>query len=91
MTFRCSRPVVCFVGAVSASTAALDRGDKFAQYRQMDTVREVMRVDVDARRCGSYCTGPGDLWVPHPAERGQAVVLDSVGFGLSAERVFADV
>lgn len=79
------------VEVLSPSTAAFDRGDKFAHYRQVEALREYLLIDLDTRRCDLYRKGTDGLWVLHPAEPGQAVGLESVGLRLSAERVFAEV
>jgi Uma2 family endonuclease len=45
-----SEPVLV-VEVLSPSTAAFDRGDKFADYRALPSLREYLLIDVDRQRC----------------------------------------
>jgi len=76
---------------LSPSTAAYDRGAKFAAYRELPTLTEYLLVDLDTRRCDAFRKGADGLWVLHPFDAGQAVRLDSVGLDIAAEELFAEV
>ena len=79
------REPVLVVEVLSPRTAAYDRGDKFAAYRLLPSLREVLLVDPDSRRCDLYRKGADGLWVLHPFEPGQAVRLQSVNLHLGTE------
>lgn len=79
------------VEVLSPSTAAYDRGDKFAHYRLIDALQEYVVVDIDSRRTDIHRKGTDGLWVLHPFEAGQAVHLTSVALDISAEQLFAEV
>jgi Uma2 family endonuclease len=85
-----SEPVL-LVEVLSASTAAYDRGDKFAQYRRVSTLQEYMLVDIDTRSTDVYRKGADGLWVLHPFEAAQAVRLASVNLDITAQALFAEV
>jgi Uma2 family endonuclease len=85
------REPVLLVEVLSPATAAYDRGDKFATYRRLATLREYLLIDPDTRRCDLYRRGEGGLWVLHPAEPGQGVALASVGLDLGAAALWAEV
>jgi Uma2 family endonuclease len=85
------REPILLVEVLSPSTAAYDRGDKFAAYRRLPTLREYLLVDPDTRRCDLYRLGSEGLWVLHPSEPGQGMRLDSVGLDLSAAALWAEV
>ncbi len=85
------REPVLLVEVLSPGTAAYDRGDKFAAYRRLATLREYLLVDPDTRRCDLYRLGQEGLWVLHPGEPGQGLRLDSVGLDLSAAALWAEV
>lgn len=76
---------------LSPGTAAYDRGEKFAHYRQIPSLDEVAFIDVDSRRTDVYRKGGDGLWVLHPFDAGAAVTLASVALSLSAELLFAEV
>ena len=79
------------IEVLSPTTAAYDRGEKFARYRGIASLREYVLVDIDARSTDVYRKGGDGLWVLHPFDAGQAVALDSVGLEITADRLFAEV
>ena len=79
------------IEVLSPATAAYDRGEKFARYRTLASLREYALVDIDTRSVDVYRKGGDGLWVLHPFEAGEAVKLDSVGLEIAAERVFAEL
>jgi Uma2 family endonuclease len=88
---RVKREPVLVAEVLSPSTAAYDRGPKFADYRLLPTLREYLLVDVDTRRCDLYRKGADGLWVLHPSEPGAGLRLDSVDLDLTAEALWAEV
>ncbi len=85
------REPVLVVEVLSPGTAAFDRGDKFAAYRLLASLREYLLVDPDTRRCDLYRRGDDGLWVLHPFAPGDAVVLDSVALHLTADALWDEV
>jgi Uma2 family endonuclease len=79
------------IEVLSLSTAAYDRGEKFALYRGIASLMEIAFVDLDTRRTDVYRRGDGGLWVLHPFDPGQSVTLASVELTISAEALFAEV
>ncbi len=85
------REPVLLVEVLSPATAAYDRGDKFAAYRRLPSLREYLVVDTDTRRCDLYRLGDDGLWVLHPSEAGQGVKLASVALDLGAAALWAEL
>lgn len=85
------REPLLLVEVLSPSTAAYDRGEKFAAYRQLPSLREYLVIDTDSRRCDLHRLGDAGLWVLHPFEPGQTLELASVGLVLPAEELWAEV
>jgi Uma2 family endonuclease len=85
------REPVLVVEVLSPSTAAYDRGDKFADYRLLPTLREYVLVDTKSRRCDVYRKGTDGLWVLHPFDPGQALRLDSVALDIGADALWDEV
>lgn len=79
------------IEVLSPTTAAYDRGEKFARARSIASLREYVLVDIDARSTDVYRKGSDGLWVLHPFHAVQAVGLDSVGLEIAADRLFAEV
>lgn len=53
------------VEVLSDSTAAYDRGEKFALYRRLPSLREYVLVDVDSRRAESFRLNAAGHWELH--------------------------
>jgi Uma2 family endonuclease len=85
-----SEPVLV-VEVLSPGTAAYDRGDKFAAYRTLASLREYLLVDIDSRRSDLYRKGADGLWVLHPFNGNEAVQLASVDLTLGPEALWAEV
>lgn len=85
------REPVLVVEVLSPSTAAFDRGEKFADYRQLASLREYLLVDVTRRRCDLHRKGTDGLWVLHPTQGEDALVLASVELTLPAAHLWADL
>ncbi len=88
------REPVLLVEVLSPATAAFDRGDKFAAYRSLPSLREVLLVDPDLRRCDLFrrqAVDGGEAWVLHPSAPGEGVRLESVALALTAAALWAEV
>ena len=88
------REPVLLVEVLSPATAAFDRGDKFAAYRSLPSLREVLLIDCDLRRCDLFrrqALDAGEAWVLHPNAPGEGVELASVGLQLPAQALWAEV
>ena len=79
------------VEVLSPSTAAYDRGDKFAAYRQLPSLQEYLLVDVDRQRCDLFRKGADGLWVLHPSSTDEPVQLASVDLRITPADLWADL
>jgi Uma2 family endonuclease len=79
------------IEALSDSTAAFDRGAKFAAYRRLESLHEYLLVDIEARRLELY-RREGAHWLLLEAEPGNpALRLESVGVSLDPVEAFEDL
>jgi Uma2 family endonuclease len=76
---------------LSDSTAAYDRGGKFAAYRQLPSLREALFIDVARRVVDLYRRGGDGLWVLHPLQAGDVMALSSLGLSVPVDRIFDDL
>lgn len=79
------------IEVLSPSTAAYDRGGKFASYRLLPTLQEYAVVDIDARSIDLFRKAAGGLWVLHPGFGQDTVRFESVGLSLPLSECFADL
>lgn len=86
------REPMLVVEVLSPSTAAYDRGDKFAYYRMLPSLREYLLIDVASQRCDLFRKrGDDGLWVLHPSSTDEAVQLASVDLTITPEALWADL
>ncbi len=87
-----SKSAPSFIAEVlSPSTSAYDRGDKFASYRKLPSLREYLLIDTQRQSADLFRLGDNGRWVLYPHEAGQMVELDSVGLQLPIEDLYEDV
>jgi Uma2 family endonuclease len=79
------------VAVLSPSTEAYDRGEKFAHYRRLDSLRHYILVAQSSRRIEIF-SRVGDVWEFREAgEPGSALDLPAIGCILALDDVYADV
>ena len=76
------------VEVLSPSTQAWDRGQKFAWYRRLASLREYLLVDPDTREVSLFRRGDQGLFTLHDLTGAPAVELASIGCTLAADAVF---
>jgi Uma2 family endonuclease len=79
------------IEVLSDSTAAYDRGLKFAAYRQIATLKEYVLVDPDTRRVEVFRRNERDLFELHDQSGLAEMVLASVDLRLPMAEVFDGV
>ena len=81
-------PVV-IIEVLSDATEADDRGEKFAHYRRLASLREYVLVSQRARRLEVY-RRRDERWVLDEAGSGQTLRLESIDVALSVDEVYRD-
>ena len=76
---------------LSDSTAAYDRGKKFAAYRSLSDLQEYILIDPDARTLEIYRRTPENDWLLALNDSTRALVLRSLGVEIGLELVFEDL
>lgn len=76
---------------LSPSTAAYDRGEKFALYRSVVSLREYVLIDPDKKSVELYRRGDDGYWVLRDIVPDSPLELTSVGATVSWERLFRNV
>lgn len=79
------------VEVLSDSTAAYDRGAKFASYRQIPELQEYVLIDIAARGVEVFRRQPGNEWLLHDYAGEPDCRFDSVKLTLGLATVFEDV
>ncbi|MBW4650912.1 MAG: Uma2 family endonuclease [Kastovskya adunca ATA6-11-RM4] len=80
------------IEVLSDSTEAFDRGDKFADYQELDSLREYVLINTKRTRVECFRRNDEGLWVLQsytPEQR--AFRLDSIDFEGTLETLYEDV
>lgn len=79
------------VEVLSDSTEAYDRGEKFAHYRQLPSLREVLLISQRERRIESYRKGDDGVWSLREARSGEVLELGALaGVTLDVDLIYGD-
>jgi|SRR5690606_10438737 len=79
------------VEILSDSTEAYDRGEKFAHYRKLPSLREYVLVSQREPRIESYYKSPAGEWVLTEARAGETLAIRSLeGVRLETDAVYRD-
>lgn len=79
------------VEVLSESTAAFDRGAKFASCRLIDTLEEYVLVDLDARRVEAFRRNSEGRWELYEFTGDADVEFASIGVTLDAPTLYENV
>lgn len=79
------------VEVLSPSTAAYDRGDKFAAYRRLDSLKQYVLVDPDQRRIESYTRTPEGQWLLQDIAPESDLPVPSLELALPWARIFRNL
>jgi Uma2 family endonuclease len=86
-----TNPVV-LIEILSKSTEAYDRGEKFAQYRRLDSLKEYLLVAQDHYRIECFTRQPNGQWLLSEAIGPDGVIeLESIGCTLALSEVYDKV
>ena len=84
-----SHPILV-IEVLSDSTAAFDRGAKFAAYRKLESLQEYVLVDVAAQRVEVFRRNPENHWVLYDYEAGDTLELAALALKVEMSEVLDD-
>ncbi|MDP2903206.1 MAG: Uma2 family endonuclease [Methylovulum sp.] len=85
-----SQPVL-IVEVLSDSTAAYDRGNKFAAYRTLESLKEYVIIDIPSRRVECYRRTPENEWLLHDYLADELCPFPSLGVSMPLSEIFENV
>lgn len=90
-----TRDFICYpclvVEVLSSTTAAFDRGDKFAEYRSLETLQEYVLIDQEQMAVDCFRRNSEGFWVLYPYRKRDEVDLSSIDFRCVIESLYEDV
>jgi len=82
-----SQPTL-IIEVLSDSTVAFDRGDKFAAYRKLESLKEYVIVDIAPRRVECYRRTPENDWLMHEYLADDVCEFQSLGVSVPMAEIF---
>ncbi len=79
------------VEVLSPKTEAFDRGDKFSDYQQLETLQEYVLISQKRQRLDCFRRNAEGLWTLQFYYPGSEIYLKSVDFRISLDAVYEDV
>ncbi len=79
------------VEVLSPTTAAFDRGNKFADYRTLETLEEYLLINQEQMSVECFRRNNEGLWVLYPYQKGDEIYLGSIDFRSPIEILYEDV
>lgn len=79
------------VEVLSDTTEALDRGDKFADYRHLDSLQEYVLVSQTRKRVDCFRRNAEGQWVLYSYDEADDMHLASIDFRCAVAEVYEDV
>lgn len=79
------------IEVLSDSTAAYDRGAKFAAYRLLDSLQEYVLVDAERRSVEIFRRLPSNDWLLATGDSARGLVLAALELEIGLDEVFEDV
>lgn len=81
---------ILLVEVLSDSTEAYDRGEKFAHYRRIPSLREYVLLSQRERRIEVHRLNASGHWELHEAVGGESIELTSLGCRLTVDEIYRD-
>jgi len=82
---------ILIIEVLSDSTAAYDRGQKFALYRQIDALQEYALIDPERRTVEVFRRTETNDWLLATRDSERGLVLRSLNFEASLAAIFEDI
>jgi Uma2 family endonuclease len=87
--YKCYPSVI--VEVLSPSTEAFDRGDKFLDYQQIETLQDYLLISTSHYRVDCFRRNEAGLWVMQSYSPGQRLTIPSLTFETPLEAIYEDV
>lgn len=79
------------VEILNHNSAAYQRGPKFAAYRRIAAIREIVFVDIESLRVETYTRHTDGYWVLHDYSSDNEVHLNSLSLNVPLREVFCEI
>lgn len=87
--FKCYPSII--IEVTSPSTEALDRGDKFSDYQELETLQEYVLISQNRQRIDCFRRNAAGRWELYNYRENQQLELTAINFSCSLTDVYEDV
>jgi Uma2 family endonuclease len=88
-TYKCHPCLI--VEVLSPSTEGFDRGDKFADYQQLESLQEYVLISTQRQRADCFRRSPEGLWVMQSFLPASTIDLSSINVQVEINALYEDV
>lgn len=79
------------IEVLSDSTEAFDRGDKFADYRQLESLKEYVLISQKNKRIDTLYKNEDNQWLLQSYQESDRLILNSVEFSCFVSEIYEDM
>jgi Uma2 family endonuclease len=79
------------VEVLSPGTEAIDRGDKFNEYRTLESLQEYVLISASKPEVEVYRRGEGRMWLYYPYGGGDIIWFHSLSIEVPIEDIYANI
>lgn len=79
------------VEVLSDSTEAFDRGDKFADYRQLNSLKEYVLISQNTKRIDTFFKNEQDQWILTSYQESDRLILNTLDFSCLVSEIYEDI
>lgn len=88
---QCLANPVLIIEILSASPESYDRGEKFRQYKSIETFREYLLISSDSKNVTHFLKHNERFWLQSDYETGESVHISTLGFDLNIDDIYQGI
>lgn len=88
---QCLVNPVLIIGILSASTESYDRGEKFRQYKSIETFREYILVSSESKNVTHFLKHNERFWLQSDYDAGESVHISTLDFDLNIDEIYQGI
>ncbi|MEA5509551.1 Uma2 family endonuclease [Crocosphaera sp. UHCC 0190] len=79
------------IEVLSDSTEAFDRGDKFADYRQLQSLQEYVLISQKTKRIDTFLINEQGQWMLSSHDENDPLILKTINFSCLVSEIYEDI
>ena len=79
------------IEVLSDSTEAFDRGDKFADYRRLESLKEYVLISQNTKRVDTFSKNEQEQWLLQSYQESEQLTLNTLEFSCLVSDIYEDI